>query len=398
MGVAWAMLHDQVLPLHLWVETCNIAVYVHNHCPHKIVGMSKPEEDYSGKRPDISHLRIFGSLVYMHVTKDARKKLELTTLVGIFMGYTDTPHNYRVYLLDSRRNVVRRDIKFQEDKAMKCSLEREPHLHADGELLVPKDELKDVDQPQDEVHGVEETTHATQTIRGRKRTTEAERLAQAAEEVVGPPTTQCRERQSLDWYTGYMALVSKCVVTEPSSFEEAVEDPTWVDAMVEEYDSIVRNSAWEIVPRLEGKSVVGSRWIYKVKQAADRSVEKYKARFVARGFSQIEGIDYEETFALAARYSSIQTFLALSAQMGLHIHHMDVKTTFINGVIDEEVYIEQPEGFEIFSSESHVCRLKRALYGLKQEPRAWYTQIDSYLIGLGFSKSEADPNIYQIVV
>eukprot|EP00253_Pinus_taeda_P017227 PITA_17227 len=98
-----------------------------------------------------------------------------------------------------------------------------------------------------------------------------------------------------------MALVSKCVVTEASSFEEAVEDPAWADAMVEEYDSIVRNSAWEIVPRPEGKSVVGSRWIYKVKQEADGSVEKYKTRFVSRGFSQIEGIDYEETFAPVAR-------------------------------------------------------------------------------------------------
>eukprot|EP00253_Pinus_taeda_P003301 PITA_03301 len=140
-----------------------------------------------------------------------------------------------------------------------------------------------------------------------------------------------------------MALVRKCVVNEPSSFEEAMEDLAWVDAMVEEYDSIVRNSAWEIVPRPKGKSVVGLRWIYKVKQATDGSVEKYKARFVARGFSQIEGIDYEETFAPVARF-------------------------------------------------------KRALYGLKQAPRAWYTWIDSYFTGLGFSKSEADPNLYQIVV
>ena len=108
-----------------------------------------------------------------------------------------------------------------------------------------------------------------------------------------------------------MALVRKCVLTEPSSFEEAMEDPTWVDAMVEEYDSIVRNSAWEIIPRPEGKSVVGSRWIYKVKQVADGSVEKYRAIFVARGFSQIEGINYEETFAPIARYSSIRTILAL---------------------------------------------------------------------------------------
>ena len=137
-----------------------------------------------------------------------------------------------------------------------------------------------------------------------------------------------------------MALMRKCIVIEPSSFEKYMEDPSWVDAMVEEYDSIVRNSAWEIVPRLEGKSVVGSRWIYKVKQAVDGSVEKYKARFVARGFSQIEGIDYEETFAPVARYSSIRSILALSLQMGWHIHQMDVNTAFLNEVIEEEVYIE----------------------------------------------------------
>ena len=168
--------------------------------------------------------------------------------------------------------------------------------------------------------------------------------------------------------------------------------------MVEEYDSIVRNKDCEIVPRMVGKSVVGSRWIYKIKQVADGSVQKYKAIFVAPGFSQIEGIDYEEIFSPFARYSSIRTILALSAHMGWHIHHMDVKTTFLNGIIEEEVYIEKPEVFEIFSSESNVWRLKIALYGLKQAPRAWYTWIDSYFTGLGFTKSEADANLYQIVV
>jgi len=340
VGATRAMLYDQGLPLHLWAEACNTTVYVQNRCPHRILGMSTPEEAYSGKKPDLSHLRIFGANVYMHVMKDARKKLEPTAEVGIFVGYTDTPHNYRVYLPDSGETVVQRDIKFQEEKAMKCSLEREIHLHADEELLFPKDELQDMDQPQDEVHGVEETTHVALTIRGRKRLTEAEQLAQDAKKVVGPPTAQRRQRQSPDRYTGYMDLMSKCVVTEPSSFEEAVEDPAWVDAMVEEYDSIVRNNAWEIVPRPEGKSVVGSRWIYKVKQEADGSVEKYKARFVARGFSQIKGIDYEETFTPVVRYSYIWTILALSAQMGWHIHQMDVKTAFLNEVIEEEAYIE----------------------------------------------------------
>jgi hypothetical protein len=102
-----------------------------------------------------------------------------------------------------------------------------------------------------------------------------------------------------------MDLMRKCIVTEPSSFQEVVQDPTWVDAMVEEYDSIVKNSAWEIVPRPVDKSMVGSRWIYKVKKVVDGSVEKYKDRFVARGFSQIEGIDYDETFVPFSRYSSI---------------------------------------------------------------------------------------------
>jgi hypothetical protein len=127
-------------------------------------------------------------------------------------------------------------------------------------------------------------------------------------------------------------------------------------------------------------------------------VEKHKARFVARGFSQVEGIDYDETFAPVTRYSSIRSMLALSAQMGWKIHQMDVKTAFLNGQIEEEVYIEQPEGFETFDHESHVCRLKRALYGLKQAPRAWYTRIDNYFTGLGFTKSEADANLYHIMV
>jgi hypothetical protein len=131
-----------------------------------------------------------------------------------------------------------------------------------------------------------------------------------ASEHVGAPTSQHRQRQFPRKYNEYMALMSECIVTEPS----------WVDAMIEEYDSIIRNNAWEVVPRPVDKSVVGSRWIYKVKQAADGSVEKYKARFVAKGFSQVEGIDYEETFAPVARYSSIRSILALSAQMGWKIH------------------------------------------------------------------------------
>jgi hypothetical protein len=146
----------------------------------------------------------------------------------------------------------------------------------------------------------------------------------------------------------------------------------WKEAMMEEYQSIMKNDVWEIVPRPEGKSVVTSKWVYKIKHAVDGSIDKYKARFVARGFSQQEGEDYDETFAPVARYTSIRAIISLATSMGWSLHQMDVKTTFLNGVIEEEVYIEQPQGFEVHPRETHVCRLKKALYGLKQAPRAWY--------------------------
>eukprot|EP00253_Pinus_taeda_P023759 PITA_23759 len=148
----------------------------------------------------------------------------------------------------------------------------------------------------------------------------------------------------------------------------------------------MKNDVWEVVPRPEGKSVVTSRWLYKVKHAADGKIEKFKARFVARGFSQVEGVDYEETFAPVARYTSICSIISIAAEMGWKIHQMDVKTAFLNGFIQEEVYIEQPQGFEVHGKESHVCRLKKAVYGLKQAPRAWYSRIDTYLQGMGFTK------------
>ena len=127
----------------------------------------------------------------------------------------------------------------------------------------------------------------------------------------------------------------------------------------------MKSGVWEVVLRLEGKSVVTSKWLCKIKHEADGSVEKHKAKFVAKGFSQKEGIDYDETFASVARYISIKTIIAIASAMGWKLHQMDVKTTFLNGVIEEEVYIEQLEGFVVHGKESHVCKLKKALYGLK---------------------------------
>lgn len=124
------------------------------------------------------------------------------------------------------------------------------------------------------------------------------------------------------------------------SVENNIYRKIHMDAMVEEYSSIMENDVWEVVPRLEGKSIVTSKWLYKIKHAANGSIEKYKARFVARGFSQAEGVDYDETFAPVARYTSIRAVIAVVAEMGWKFHQIDVKTAFLNGLIQEEVYIE----------------------------------------------------------
>ena len=136
-----------------------------------------------------------------------------------------------------------------------------------------------------------------------------------------------------------MALMIELINYEPSSFGEAAQHDVWQEVVFKEYESIMKNQVLEVVLRPQEKKVVGSRWIYKVKHAVDGSVEKYMACFVAKGFSQKEGIDYEETFAPVARYSSIQTIISLAAEMGWRVHQMYVKTAFLNEVI-EEVYIE----------------------------------------------------------
>jgi hypothetical protein len=152
---------------------------------------------------------------------------------------------------------------------------------------------------------------------------------------------------------------------KPSSFEEADKLQVWKDAMLEEYRSILKNNVWDIVPRPKDKSMVSSKWIYKIKQAVDGSVEKFKAIFVARGFTQKEGIHYDETFAPVARYTSIRVIIALASILGWRLHQMDVKTTFLNGKIEQEVFVEQPDGFVLHNKDTLVCKLRKALYGLK---------------------------------
>eukprot|EP00253_Pinus_taeda_P033080 PITA_33080 len=164
--------------------------------------------------------------------------------------------------------------------------------------------------------------------------------------------------------------------------------------MDEELEQIEKNNTWELVPRPKDKNIIGTKWIFKNKLNENCDVIRNKARLVCKGYAQQEGIDFEENFALDARLEAIRMFLALSSFQKFKFFQMDVKSAFLNGDLEEEVYIEKPNGFILGNDPKLVCRLKKALYGLKQASRAWYYWLDRYLHQQGFSKGLVDSNLY----
>jgi len=168
----------------------------------------------------------------------------------------------------------------------------------------------------------------------------------------------------------------------------------WRIALEEEYQSLMDNKTWELTSLPHGRKAVSCKWVFRVKRTATGEVDRYKARLVARGFTQEHGIDYDETFAPVARLASIRVLLAVAAAEDMEVQQMDVKTAYLNGELDEEVYMEQPEGFAVRGSERKVCRLRKALYGLKQAGRAWYQNLDGTLTAAGLVRCEQDQSMY----
>ncbi|GKC13974.1 retrovirus-related pol polyprotein from transposon TNT 1-94 [Tanacetum coccineum] len=170
------------------------------------------------------------------------------------------------------------------------------------------------------------------------------------------------------------------VQIKPKILIEALKEEGWIISMQEELNQFERNKVWTLVPLPNGKTIIGTKWIYKNKMDEHGIVIKNKARLVAQGYSQEEGINYDETFAPVARLEAIRIFLAYAAYMGFMVYQMDVKSAFLNGKISEEVYVQQPPGFESSEFPNHVCKLDKALYGLKQAPSAWYETLLKFLI------------------
>ena len=172
------------------------------------------------------------------------------------------------------------------------------------------------------------------------------------------------------------------------------EKEEWMNAMDNEIKSLKKHNVWELVELPEGRKTVGCKWIYKLKHDENGNIERYKARLVAQGFSQREGVDYDETFSPVVRFESIRTVLALAAQFGLSLHQMDVKTAFLNGELKEKIYMKQPPGYIAEGKETLVCLLQKSIYGLKQSARCWNEELDTQLKKMKFRQSSYDPCIY----
>ncbi|KAJ9536418.1 hypothetical protein OSB04_un000410 [Centaurea solstitialis] len=211
------------------------------------------------------------------------------------------------------------------------------------------------------------------------------------DQVLGDPSTSVRTRHQASNHCLFVCFLSE---NEPSKVEEALADPFWVSTMQEELAEFERNLVWNLVHKPSRKTIIGLKWVFRNKLDENGIVIRNKARLVAQGYRQEEGIDYDETFAPVARLEAIRLCLAYAAHMKFQVFQMDVKSAFLNGKLTEEVYVAQPPGFTDPKHLNHVFKLNKALYGLKQASRAWYETLSTYLIKEGFTRGKIDSTLF----
>ena len=183
---------------------------------------------------------------------------------------------------------------------------------------------------------------------------------------------------------------------EPKTVQEALSSSVsdeWMKAMNDEMESMRTNQVWDLVDLPSGHKEIGNKWVLKIKRKADGSIERYKAQLVAKGYTQKEGVDYEETFSLVVRFTSVRLILAIVANLNLELYQMDVKIAFFNGELDEEIYMDQPIGFMTKVQEHKVCKLKRSIY-VKQSSRQWYLRFHRAVLSNRFTMIEEDHCVY----
>lgn len=387
MNLVRAMLSEKKVPKTFWAEAARWAIHVLNRSPTLAVKDVTPEEAWSGEKPSVEHFRVFGCVGHVHIPDAKRTKLEDKSVNCVLLGVSDESKGYRMYDPVAKKIIVSRDVVFDEDRVWNWDADYE------------KEQLMDLEWGDSTAIFTNEEGEAVEDVNG------AVNEAPIAEENL--TAREGRIRHPPVWMTDYtsgeglseddevnMTSIALIVSSDPTSFEDAVKSSKWRLAMDEEIKSIEKNQTWQLVELPIGAKKIGVKWVYKTKLNELGEVDKYKARLVVKGYSQQHGIDYTEVYAPVARMDTVRMIIAFAAQRGWNLYQLDVKSAFLQGELKEDVFVEQPRGYEKKGSEHMVYKLQKALYGLKQAPRAWFSRIESYFIKEGFERSPSEHTLF----
>ena len=393
MEGARAMMRESTMPCSSWSEAVVYAAYVRNRSPSRTIEDKLPFEVRFGKTPDLSKMRIFGSKVFYHVPKSERSKLNSKACEGKFVGI---PASQFGFLIRSKAGkiVASRDVVFMEqdsEEAQECEEDDQQEISPLLQQIITQNKRKE------EEHHTEDDFKDCKDIEDVESqepvTTERERRIRKQTDLYAPEDFRRKRVWSAEAY-----MASTCSIT-PSSRKEALSQPDavqWIQAMDKEIESHKSNGTWKLVQRPCGVNIVGSKWAYRIKNDEDGNLKQFKARLCAKGFSQIPGIDFEETFAPVVSMAAFRLVFAIAASARVEVHHMDVATAFLNAKLNEDIYMQQPEGYRVEGENGveMVCKLEKALYGLKQAGREWWRTVLCFLQKLGFTSCPADQCLF----
>ena len=378
------MLSNAGLGKEFWAEAVTYACHLVNRLPSTAIDGKTPFEKWYGKpATDYDSLHVFGSAAYYHVKES---KLDPRAKKALFMGITSGIKGYRLWCPETKKTIFSRDVTFNESTMLKKvnakQLDGTPKKVEFERIIVPDD--RD-DSPMVEGGYEEEEVQ-----------TEEPPQQQHESIATSKPKRNTKRPARLN---DMVACASSIAADDvPTTYSEAVRDSEsekWRIAMSEEMQSLRKNHTWELTNLPKGKKAIGCKWVYAKKEGFPSQDDvRYKARLVAKGYAQKEGIDYNEVFSPVVKHSSIRILLALVAQLDLELVQMDVKTAFLHGDLEEEIYMVQPEGFKVAGKEHEVCKLHKSLYGLKQSPRQWYKRFDKFMMESKYTRSKYDHCVY----
>lgn len=391
-----SMLSEKEVPKEFWPEAVNWSVYVQNRSPTVAVKDITPEEAWSGIKPSVHFFRIFGCIAYVHVPENQRKKLDSRSTKCVLLGVSEESKAYRLYDPASKKILISRDVVFDETDKWNWK---------EG---VEKGKLIDLGERGDEEASDEEAAAGQDQSPPQQSQPAESHLGPMSDLQSGEMSSQSagRHRRKPSWLDDYVTnmiqydddeqhnLAVFAPSEDPVTFDQAMKDIKWRKAMDMEIEAIERNGTWELTTLPTNAKRIGVKWVYKTKYNEKGEVEKHKARLVAKGYSQQFGVDFTEVFAPVARWDTIRTILALAAIKGWNVFQLDVKSAFLHGELSEVVYVDQPQGYQKKGEEHKVYKLKKALYGLRQAPRAWYSKIEGYFLNEGFDKCTSEHTLF----